>query len=1103
MNLLSRGFYPRFWKLAFTSVICLLPTIILQLFLTAPLAAQQNVEQVYRLVRQLEFPAVSGWKARKGEFPGSERPSLDDSGWDSFDYQPVLEADQCWFRVELSLPEKIALQSVAGRPVILNLDILGKGEIYQDGRKLAALKAGENRVKLGPPDRAGDKLKIAVRIDGEYQKVVFRGATLELDSWRKAVEQAQQLQMTIFAAARLLGNDTRQRSMQLEQDPKIDLSSLPVSRKQELMLELDRVLGGLDQAAVSRGDPKAFAASVDNTFARLRNLTDYFQGYTIHLVSNAHIDLAWLWRWRETVEASHDTFESVLDLMRRYPELAFTQSQAQLYEWMKEYYPATFAEIKRRVAEGRWEVAGGMWVEPDCNLISGESWVRQILYATRFFQRNFGVKVKIGWNPDSFGYNWNMPQFFRRSGIEVFLTQKLLWNDTNIFPYHLFWWKGPDGSRILVYMPYIGYTNIVNAYQMVDALRQFEANTGLKDMAFLIGYGDHGGGPDRYMLEQARRIQRHPVFPKVEFGTMEQYLKALPDSVKARLPEYGNELYLEYHQGTYTSQAAMKAANRELEQSLGAAEELAALTDVLFAETYPQERLERAWKKVLFNQMHDILPGSGITAIYQDALKNYGEARHLAQLVSKGALLGFAGRIDTRSGPAGQPLVVFNTLSWPRGGVARLEGEAGQFQDCSVYAVNGRRVPCQVVQSGLERSALIFRADSVPAGGYRVYKLEDNVHLSNEMPSGLKISSAFIENEFIRLELDQAGGLISRIYDKRSRREVLAPGGKGNLLELFEDKPANWDAWNIGYTGVSWRLDKADRVEVVEKGPVRATIRVRRSFLGATKPRRPLATSFPSSFFTQEISLYAGSPLVEVRNSIDWWEQQVLCKAAWEVNVSADTAYYEIPLAAIGRPTTRTSSLDKARFEVPALRWADLSGKDYGVSLLSDSKYGYDIAGNRMRLTLLKAPLWPDPSADRGTHEFRYALYPHPGDWRTGGTVRVASGFCQPLLVQRGIPHSGSLPASGAGFLSAAPENVIISSFKLAEDGNGMIVRCYESAGAGQTSARIVLPPGAVKAQETDLLEQPLAEVPLRDGNLEFSLGPFEIKTFRVTFRGP
>jgi alpha-mannosidase len=1095
---------PVFISLRQAFLACFAETWLICLFsfpYTPQLAAQQNVEKVFRLVSSLHFPRIEEWKARKGAVPGGQDPGLSEEGWESFKYEPVLGTDECWFRTELTIPERIALQPIESRQIWLVLDILGRGTAYLDGKKLGSLNPGENRLLLRNKAGAGEKLKIALNITGTHQKVEFREAVLELEGWQEAVDLAGQLHVSLFAAAKLLGNDTRQRSMALEVDPGIDRSTVTPSKKQELWQQLDLALAAVDETAVQSGKPDVFAASVRRSLERMQNVAEYLKTYTLYLVSNAHIDLAWLWRWRETVEVTHDTFQSVLELMRQYPELSFSQSQAQLYEWIRVNYPEMFEEIKARVREGRWEVVGGMWVEPDCNLISGESWIRQILYAQRFFKKYFGREIKLGWNPDSFGYNWNMPQFFLKSGINAFLTQKLLWNDTNIFPYHLFWWRGPDGSRILVYMPYIGYTNVVNPYQMVDALRQFDANTGLRSMAFMIGYGDHGGGPDKYMLEEARKLKTYPVFPQVVFGTEEDYLASLPDSVKNALPEYNNELYLEYHQGTYTSQARMKKLNGQLEQELETAEKFSALDALLTGSAYPKERLERAWKKVLFNQMHDILPGSGIAAVYRDAEENYEKAGRLAKDVTGQALYGIANRINTLVTGSGEPLVVFNALSWPRSGVLELAGDKDLLSSYGVYDHAGKRIASQVVGYDPDSAALIFRAEDIPATGYRVYELRRMPLDGGKTENRLRVSPVLLENEFLRLFVGERSGLITRIYDKRTGREMLAPGGSGNLIELLEDRPKNWDAWNIGYTGVKWRLNRADKVEVVETGPVRATIKVQRSFLGPTKPRRALATGFPSSFFTQEISLYAGSPLIEIRNRFDWWEDQILCKSAWEINVTSDSAYYEIPMAAIARPTGRSNSWDKARFEVPALRWADLSGGGFGVSLISDSKHGYDIEGRRMRITLLKSPVWPDQSVDRGTHEFRYGIWPHAGNWREGGTVKAAAEFSSPLMVYRSVPHEGSLPASGRGFIASAPDNVIVSAFKACEDGDGFIIRCYESWGL-KTPAQLTLPPGAANAGETDLMEKVLRQVEIREGKIAFDLNPFEIKTFHINFSG-
>ncbi|MEA2062240.1 MAG: alpha-mannosidase [Gemmatimonadota bacterium] len=1083
-----------------------LTSLLLVLFLfTCPLAAQSNLEQIYRLAAQVSFPIVTGWRAAKGQVEKGQAPELDDSSWEKFNYQEVLGTEQCWLRVDLELPETIALQPVAGRPVRLCLEVQNRGTAYIDGKKVKTLVPGENRILLTSKAAAGEKYKLAVYLEGRYQRVIFRSALLELEGWGEAVKMAKQLHLTIFTVARLLGTDTRQRGLRIEQDPGIDKAAITESRRARLMEEFRRALGRIDREALEKGTPEAFTASVHKAFQGMPRLTSHLRSYTLYLISNAHIDVAWLWRWRETVEATHDTFKSVLGLMDKYPSLTFSQSQAQLYEWMEDYYPRLFSQIKQKAEQGRWEVVGGMWIEPDCNLISGESWVRQLLYGQRYFKKHFGRYTTFGWNPDSFGYNWNMPQFFSKAGIGVFLTQKLLWNDTNLFPHHLFWWRGPDGSRILVYFPYTGYTNVVNSYQMADDLRQFEANTGLRNMAVLIGYGDHGGGPEEDMLERAADLQKLPVFPRVVFGTASDYIASIADSVKARLPEYSGELYLEYHRGTFTTQARMKKLNRRLEHDLASAEKLSTLNFLASGASFPQQRLEQAWKHVLFNQMHDILPGSGITAVYHDAEEKYARASNLAEKTTRQALLGLASRVNTAGGkgPAGEPLVVFNTLAWPRSGIVRVTMETSPVDSYRVFDSQGSRLPCQIVRpEDTDQAEIIFRAPDVPAMGYRVFRLNRVPGTGSRAPAGLLTASdTRLENEFFLVEISPATGLVTRIFDKRQRREVLAPGGSGNLIELFEDQPRQWDAWNIGYTGVSWKLDsRADRVELVETGPVRATVRVKKSFLGPTKARRRLATSFPSSFFTQEISLYASEPVIEVRNRFDWWEERILCKVAWELAVNSDTAYYEIPMAAIGRPTARKTDWQKARFEVPALRWADLSEPGYGVSLLSESKYGYDVEGSRLRLTALRSPSWPDPAADRGRHEFSFALLPHAGDWRQGGTVHRSREFCTPLYVHRGVIHDGSLPAAGEAFLSAEPENVIVSAFTAAADGDGFILRCHEAHGTGGRATVSFDLRTPARAEEVDLLERPTGKASFRDNTLSFELGPYEIKTFRLRF---
>jgi len=855
---------------------------------------------------------------------------------------------------------------------------------------------------------------------------------------------------------------------------------------------LEEALAAVDLEAARKGNWGRFRESLALAKKRMEPLARFAREYTVYILGNAHIDMAWLWRWRETVEVCRATFAQQLQLMDLYPDFVFAQSQAQAYRWMEEQYPEIFAGIRQRVKEGRWEITGGMVVEPDCNLIGGESWVRQLLYGKLYFAEKFGTDVTLGWNPDSFGYNWNMPQFLRKSGITAFITQKISWNDTNRFPYHLFWWVGADGSRVLTYFPYTGYVGRLRIKEITSAIRQNELNTGRKDVLVLFGFGDHGGGPEKQMLESYLKYKKATVFPNIQFIRAHDYIARLMSEDLSNLPEWRDELYLEYHRGTYTTQAAVKAANRKSEILLANAEKVAALMGQ-FGAPYPQEVLRENWWKVLFNQFHDILPGSGIAPIYRDALEDYRNVFTSVNGILVSSLRLLASQVKISPGmPQERFLLVFNPLNWPRTDVVYLPlpGASG----VEILTAEGNPVASQILADETGRW-VVFVAEDVPSFGYAVFRVRN---VAKVAPAKVNPERNIVEGRYFRLEVDRKSGNIRSIYDKVNAREVLDGSGEGNLIHLYEDKPKQWDAWNIGYTGKDWKLNRADEVRLLDDGPVFARIRVRKSFLGPAKQRYAPTKDFPSSFFIQDIILYKNLPYIEVRMQIDWWEEHVLAKLEIPVNVQADSATYEIPNAAIRRPTTMNNSWERARFEVPALRWIDLSDGSYGVSLITDSKYGYDIHGNRMRITLLRSPSSPDPTADRGKHTFRYAIYPHAGDWRTAGTVRLGHQFNNALLIQPFSRGKGGWPVRRS-FVTMDADNVVLDALKKPETGNGWIFRFYEAHGT-EAGVECELWGDIRQAVETDFLEHEQGPVEWKGKKLHLKFSPFETKTVRVIF---
>ena len=868
---------------------------------------------------------------------------------------------------------------------------------------------------------------------------------------------------------------------------------------------LDSAVHAIDFSVLEKGDQQGFDASLNQAQSQLQKLRPWMKQFTVRAIGNSHIDMAWLWPWTETVEVVRNTFQSVLDLLREYPDLKFTMSSARTYEWMQEKYPDLFEQIQQRVKEGRWEVIGGMWVEPDLNMPDGESLVRQILVGKRYFQKNFGVDIKIGWNPDSFGYNWQLPQIYKKSGIDYFVTSKLLWaTDYTKFPYRLFWWQAPDGSRLLSYFPH-EYANDFNPEQITKDFSVYAPliyGPKLRDdpqMLYLYGIGDHGGGPTRTMLDRADQLRAaETVFPKIQFSTARDFFADLQSELpNLKVPTWDDELYFEYHRGVYTTQSETKRRIRQTEESTLDAEKFASIAS-LEGRSYPQDQFELAWKNLLFDHFHDIMPGSGIAVNYLDAKRNLEDVTRMDKEITQRSLAEILARINTMGD--GVPVLVFNSLAWARSEIIEIAAQLpSPAKEVEVVNSAGKLVESQLLsmEAATNRAHLLIRAD-VPAMGYGTY-LVRSVARAPDTHTQLKTSADGMENEFVRLTINPQSGCMTSLFDKRSQTEALAPaetdtGGPktsvcGNLLQTFYDNPKRWDAWNLDadFENKHWDLDKADEVKLVESGPLRAVIRVK--------------NHFQNSSFTRYITMYAGVPRVDVKMHADWHEKHILLKVAFPLSAHNDKATFEIPFGSIERPTTRNTPAEQAKFEVPAQRWADLSDSKHGFSLLNECKYGYDAKGNVLRLSLLRSPEWPDPHADEGEHDFTYSLYPHGGTWREAQTVRRGYELNYKLIAVQTEQHVGALPPQHS-FVNIEADNVVLTAIKKSEDNQSLTLRFYEWAGK-ESDVKIQLPPGALSASETNLMEQPIGSLSIQNDAIAIHTKPYEIKTVQVKFVAP
>ncbi len=840
----------------------------------------------------------------------------------------------------------------------------------------------------------------------------------------------------------------------------------------------------------------------------------------IDLVGYAHTDLSWLWPRSETIhEILPRTIESVFKMMQEHPGMVYAQSAAQTYKWTERYYPDLFAQISKKIASGEWEVVGGSWTEHSTNIPSGESLVRQHLYAKRYFKEKFGVDVKVGWLPDTFGFNWNMPQIYHKCGIDYFVTYKLQWqidrnNPPVPFPYHLFWWQGPDGSRVLSFLTVGSYSQPVNPEQMLEALKTVDKLHNVDKLLVLYGEGDHGGGPMPAMMDRAVTLMHDPAYPTVRFSKALDYfheVQALPQSKD--LPTVEDELYVKTHRGTFTTDSQVKRDNRRCEVLLTNAEKFSLLASQ-FGQPYPQAGLQQLWEKVLFGQVHDNIDGSAAAEVYRDAATDYTDIRYAGGKVLSSALSTIAKHVNTQG--EGRAVLIFNSVPWERTDLVSLD--AVYFAGLNHFKIvdpAGQSVPYQL-QAGASKA--LFLAEKVPGMGYKQYRVVSS-DAQPKFASDLVVSGLTLANSQVEVVIDPASGNLKSLKRKGMETNFLRADNPGASLEVWEDKPpkapAGEPAWNI-YLGADNKLDKAESVKVVETGPIRAVVQVKKSFGQST--------------FIENIVLYSHADRVDFELSADWHEKYRFAKVAFPVSFKSVYATYEIPYAAIQRydytltedPGIRLSSpprawemADRTKFEVAGQRWADVSNQagDYGVTLLNHSKYGFSYEGNTLRMSLIRAPrrgypdmpeTWSDQSDDPivGIHHIRYALVPHRGSWQDAQATRRGIEFNAPLLAKSEPSHDGPL-ATSYSMLGVTPSSVAVEAIKKAEDSNEYIVRLYETEDIAATAVlNFTRVPRS--ARETDMMEWdkfvPLKSFAIKGTQVLVPVKPFEVKTIRVGF---
>ncbi|XCP84142.1 alpha-mannosidase [Roseburia hominis] len=797
----------------------------------------------------------------------------------------------------------------------------------------------------------------------------------------------------------------------------------------------------------------------------------------IRCVGHTHIDMAWLWRLKHTKEKGSRSFSTVLRLMEMYPEYIFLQTQPQIYEYMKEEFPKIYAKIKEKVKEGRWEVDGAMWVEADCNLTSGESLTRQILIGSKFIKDEFGKDVKYLWLPDVFGYSWALPQILKKAGIDTFMTTKISWNQYNRMPHDTFKWKGIDGSEVLTHFitapepwnepgswfyTYNGKLLPKTVKGTWDAYSEKQMN---KELLIAYGFGDGGGGVNRDMLEYRRRIDRIPGLPHLKTSTAAEYFRNLQETVKNTdqyVHTWDGELYLEYHRGTYTSQGYNKRMNRKMELLYRRTEWLTVMEALQEGslERARQEELTKGWKHILTDQFHDIIPGSSIHEVYEDSRKDYEYIECIAKEVEEKA---YKAVLEAKE----NAYTVFNASAW------RLDQNVEILNDVpGIY----KDEEGNILTSQTEEGVTYVEVKDVPQMGAKVIYFEP---LEAELADPVfEVNGKDIDTPFYHIALNNYGQ-ITRLYDKTFERDVLPEGERANVLQMFEDKPIDNDAWDIDifYQQKMREITELTAFEVTQMGALQMTIHMEWKYM--------------SSLIRQDLVLYSNNRRIDFRTNVDYHERQQLLKAAFPVDVRSTYGTFDVQYGNVRRPNHWNTSWDQARFETVAHRWADLSERNYGVSILNDCKYGHDIKDNVMRITLLKSGLQPDHLQDQGMHAFTYSLLPHGGDFVEGNVVQEAFALNEPMQAVK-----GKSTLAYESFLTFDNEQVELDAVKKSEDGRYIVIRFHEFAGSRQN---VTMKTGFdFKAwAESDLRERPISTFSEKK-EITMELHAYEIKTLLI-----
>jgi alpha-mannosidase len=988
------------------------------------------------------------WKFHEGHIEGAQEKEFDDTGWESRTLPMTWDPTHgdCWLRFKLVVPERVCGIDVAGSKVEIVSSIMTLGaEVFVDGSLV--LKEGYwtdfrgPRIVLTQKAAPGDTHVVAIRAFSLLP--ISRGAKAGIPGMNLAYGSVERIAFEIDSFCEELG------------------FAIVLPKGRDLV---EKVAKEFDTGAIARG-PDSLLREIEAARSKLSVLSRRAKQFKVHLIAHSHIDMNWLWPWQDTVRVVRRDFSTITSLMDKYPDLHFSQSQVATYKTAEDSDPQLFEKLKEKVDSGNWDITASTWVEADLNMGGTEAMVRQVLYAKRYLKDKFGFEPRVCWEPDTFGHPATLPQILRQGNLPYYYFMRCGKG------YPMFWWEGPDGSRVLAFNSV--YNNFVTPANVAQVAKEFYHRYGLRTSMFVYGVGDHGGGPTIEDISAAHLIRAKPTLPNVILSSTHSFFDEVSGQ-KPRLPTVKGELNFIFD-GCYTTHGDIKRYNRMCERLLVDAEKLSAM-----AGMSSKKELLEAWRNVLFNQFHDILDGSAVGETYVHAAERARQAIETANRIIEES----AGKIaqSVKLSASGQPIVVFNTLSWDRKDIVKVKVTRDLMpkHPCVVDA-QGRRSAVQT-----DGDIVLFIAE-VPSLGYSTYYLSEG-----EQEERVLVNDQLVlENEELKVELDRNSGAIKSLYDKLNKRLVIkSPRDDAtmpimsNLLQVLYETPAAMSAWVIGQISRVENLLKGARVEILDRGPVRARVRV--------------THEHSKSEIAQEITIYSGIPRVDFQTSISWGEigneetEAPMLKASFTPLLGSSKATFEVPFGHVVRPADGR--------EVPALRWIDVSDDEYGLSLLNDCKYGFDVSGNTMRITLVRSGYNPDPTPDLGKHEILYSIYPHKGNWKNAMVFRRGYEINHPLeafVVTRRGNAGGSRPESDS-FIRVSADNVVISCAKSAEDSGDLIVRLYDATGQG-AKTELCLSRQVRKAIVTDLTERKVSDLKKGKRGLVLRLRPNEIKTVKIT----